>query len=117
MHYMNGRNVTIGDWVVGKTHNGEGAMVGVVIQTMPQQGPCNVRLKVFPNYGFSEYHRDDDSDGIIIPMEGKPPYKLSCRDDYADCAELLRVDDGLRLANAAKLGHWQSNYCIGASFK
>lgn len=99
MHYKNGRPVSIGDWVVGKTHNSNGEIrVGIVKETMPLQGPCNVKLHIW----LSDYHHDDG--GL---NENIPAYNTKGKDDYADCAELVKCSDGLTMISAIlEHGNW-----------
>ena len=103
MHYKNGRPVTIGDWVVGKTHNSNGQVrVGIVKETMPLQGPCNVKLHVW----LSDYLHDDGGQN-----EHRAPHETRGQDDYADCAELIKCSDGLAMVSAVvEHGSWNGKY-------
>lgn len=109
MHYKNGRLVSVGDWVVGPTHNSNhGLRIGRVLRLIERQGSCNVQLLVFPSLLSSE---SDDYEGpcIIIPWDQKALRIRYEHNDYADCNELIRVDDGWRMVNAITVqGNWDA---------
>jgi len=115
MHYKNNRLVTIGDWVVGKTHNSDHKIiVGIVLETMPKQGTCNVRLHVFRSFDFREKKPTDDGHGEVVAVGGAADQKsfwLEGRSDYADAAELIHVMDGFRMVEAViGSGNWDAPY-------
>lgn len=104
MHYKNGRPVTVGDWVVGPTHNSKNALcVAYVTGIMPEQGPCNIKLFIWS----SEYC--DDGDGgtpFTIPIEKAPP-----KIDYGDAKEFITCADGRRMVSAIwGHGRWDGPY-------
>lgn len=105
MHYMNKREAHIGDWVAGPTHNSQGKIrVGIVRELMPEHGPCNVKLHIWP----SEYNPGDDNGfkGEIIQS-----WDSRGREDYADAKELIHVLDSFRMASAVeKYGDWNAPY-------
>lgn len=111
MHYKNGRPVEIGDFVVGISHNSEGRIVfGVVLEVMPRQGPCNIRIariertscKVADEREISHIRLQDDAQSALV----------TDFDNYGDAAKFIKCEDGLRLASAALLGKWDSNYIV-----
>jgi hypothetical protein len=89
MHYKNKREVKVGDWIVGPTHNSENKVVcGIVLELMPQQGPCNVRLLTFPSYRFfAARPADYDDGGITVYTGDKNTGVLGYQQDFADAAE------------------------------
>ncbi len=117
MHYKNGRPASIGDWVVGPTHNSEGKLlVGMVMETMPEQGPCNVRLYVFPWYESRlnmtpESSSDWERDGCRVWTGKEKAYgMIAGREDFADAAKLIHVNDGHRMVAAFEdFGRWTSH--------
>ncbi len=103
MHYMNGRPVKVGDWVVGRTHNSRGqCRVGIVQETMEKQGPCNVRLHV-----WLDQHFHDDG----CPDHHVPATESRGEDDYADAKSLIKAEDGYRMVDAIEdHGKWDGPY-------
>src|ERR1044071_8397305 len=101
MPYINGRPVTLGDWFIGPSHNSENKLaIGVVVQMMPKQGPCNVRLITFPSWGFGVRDSQDESDCITTYSGDGKTLKVEYREDYADAKELVHVMDGFRMVTA-----------------
>ncbi len=112
MHYKNGRPVTIGDFVVGVSHNSNGRIVfGVVIEQMPQQGPCNLRISLIEltscesaeQREISYVNLNDDAQTALITANFH---------DYGDAVNFIKCEDGLRLAKAAHFGKWDCPYSI-----
>lgn len=110
MHYKNGRQVMVGDWVIGPTHNSHNELrIGKVLKLMEKQGPCNVQLLVFPAL-LSDLSDDYEGPCLQIPREEKPKRIGYDANDYADCHELIRVDDGWRMVNAITVqGNWDAS--------
>lgn len=110
MHYKNKVEAKFGHVVIGQTHNSKGAIrLGKIIELMPQQGPCNVKLLVF---GFNPIQRpvsDDDRWMLkfygseilttVRQLEGENR-SIEVAVDYADVSELLRVEDCFRMLNS-----------------
>lgn len=130
MHYKNGREARQGDWVVGPTHNSQSRIaIGIVLELMPQQGPCNLKLRTFP-FGAWAKKQENPANGDLQPpffpnfggrgifVEGLSPNSSDVNSEYlwshidfADAAELFRVDDAERMANAVQsYGMWNSPY-------
>ena len=114
MHYKNGRPVEIGDFVVGVSHNsGQRVIVAVVKGMMPKQGPCNILLHEIVltsskiarerEHAFLDLHAGHPLDMAISVQ----PFE-----DYGDAQEFIKVEDGLRLAKAAKYGAWDCPYFL-----
>jgi hypothetical protein len=102
MHYKNGRRVTLGDWVVGKTHNSQGVIVGIVIDMMPQQGPCNIKIHRWE--GEQNYDAG-------VPEPFIPAQQTRGREDYGDANEFILAADGLRMVSAILgYGNWDGPY-------
>lgn len=57
MHYKNGREVKVGDRVIGR-HNGL-PKVGIVVQTLPGSDACNIALVPCPDYLNCGYQSKD----------------------------------------------------------
>jgi len=49
MHYKNGREVKVGDKVVGRGHNGN-PISGIVIEHNAQSDACNIAIVPCPDY-------------------------------------------------------------------
>jgi len=63
MHYKNGREIKVGDNIIGPTQNSKGFLVcGVVVVIDANQGNCNVRLKKLE----SLYVHDDGAKDTTI---------------------------------------------------
>src|SRR6266496_4111705 len=91
MHYKNGRIVNIGDWVVGVSHNSRNKPIcGLVMEIMPKQGPCNIRIHIWKDEHFAEQGHPR----MIPAVESRG------QDDYGDSKEFIRVDDGLKMVKA-----------------
>lgn len=112
MHYKNGRPVELGDFVVGTSHNSDGLIVfGCVIEQMPQQGPCNIKIALIETTSRkSAQEREiahlpigDSRDRVFVTANFH---------DYGDAANFIKCEDGLRLAKAAKYGAWNCQYSI-----
>lgn len=102
MHYKNGRKVTIGDWVVGVSHNsGHKPIVGIVIEMMPDQGTCNIKLHRWSDESFLDA-------GTRVEVQ---PQNWHGKPDFGDAKEFILCEDGLRMVNAV-LGHgnWDGPY-------
>ncbi len=111
MHYKNGREAKVGDLVVGVTHNSERKLrVGKVLELMPKQGPCNVRLLAIGTATGLMVGSQNDIEATrfnggqilraTIRREGEPPHALEIGEDFADCKELFTVSDAFKAANA-----------------
>jgi len=102
MHYKNGREAKVGDWVVGPTHNSNNSIrIGYVIELMPKQGPCNVKMLYWESERIHE-----DGGGHTIPITEAIP-----KVDYADAAELILCADGHRMVSAIEgHGKWNGPY-------
>jgi hypothetical protein len=60
MHYKNGRPAAIGDWVVGISHNSEHQTVcGYVVNLMPEQGTCNIKILRWREESYTDQIEDD----------------------------------------------------------
>jgi hypothetical protein len=93
MHYKNGRQVMIGDWVVGVSHNSQNKPIcGLVVELMPDQGTCNIKIHIWEDQHFTE----EGHPAMIPATESKG------RDDYGNANEFIRVDDGLRMVLAVE---------------
>lgn len=93
MHYKNGREVRLGDWVVGISHNSEGkTVVGYVVDKMPKQGNCNLKILRWRSEHFTE---EGNPVEIAIGAYGHRPIE-----DYGDSKSFIRADDGLRMVTA-----------------
>lgn len=102
MHYMNGRGVTIGDWVVGVSHNSNHKPIcGLVVAMMPEQGPCNIRVHIWEDEYFTEEGHPRDI----------PAVESRGKDHYGDAKEFILAADGLRMIKAV-MGHgnWDGPY-------
>jgi hypothetical protein len=115
MHYKNGRAASIGDWVIGPTHNSEGKiLVGKVLELMPQQGPCNVRLHAYYWFGFRPTQPNDDMHGELVHVKrGDKPeaYWLEGRQDFADAAALVPAADAFQMLSAVvEHGAWNGRF-------
>jgi hypothetical protein len=102
MHYKNGREARVGDWVFGISHNSDNKPIcGLVVELMPKQGSCNIKIHLWRDEYFTE--------------EGHPRTTLSVDsrgiDDYGDSKEFIAVEDGLRMVKAV-VGHgnWNAPY-------
>lgn len=111
MHYKNGREVNVRDWVVGISHNSNNQTVcGYVIELMPKQGPCNIKILRWRDEHFTE---DGHSVCIAIGQPGHRPIE-----DYGDAKEFIRVDDGLRMITAIEgSGKWDGPYFTTKPFE
>lgn len=113
MHYQNGRPVELGDFVVGTSHNSAGKIVfGVVLEQMPKQGPCNIRIA---RIELSNVTLAEEQERPCLRLIGAPNQWCLMAgnfDDYGDAAKFLKCEDGLRLSRAAKFGKWDSPYFI-----
>jgi hypothetical protein len=102
MHYKNGRAVSIGDWVVGISHNSEHKPVcGIVVETMPLQGACNIKIHVWRDEHFTE-----GGEACCIPAT-----ESRGKIEYGDAKQFILASDGLRMVSAI-LGHgnWDGPY-------
>jgi hypothetical protein len=75
MHYQNGRQVKVGDRVIG-FHNGL-PKAGVVIDTLPGSTACNIAIVPLPEYvscGYQskDFLHADDVKAAEIPDSSKP---------------------------------------------
>lgn len=104
MHYKNGREAHIGDWVVGISHNSNNQTVcGYVIDLMPKQGTCNIKIL---RWRHEHYTEEGNPVTIKIGEYGHRPIE-----DYGDAKEFIRVDDGLRMVHAVYgSGNWDSPF-------
>lgn len=110
MHYKNGRPVTNGDFVVGTSHNSNGRIVfGVVLEQMPQQGPCNIKIALVETDTRKSAEEREIS---YVPLGGGKDRVLVTANfhDYGDAANFIKCEDGLRLAKAAFYGRWDCPY-------
>ncbi len=107
MHYKNGREAKVGDWVIGKTHNsGERLRVGYVKELMPEGGTCNVKMHVWLS-GF------DYCGGESTPLR---PYETRGEEDYAYTANLTHVLDGHQLVSIVA-NAWKCEDYLGRSIQ
>lgn len=121
MHYKNGVEVKIGEIVIGQTHNSQQKLrIGKVLEQMPLQGSCNVKLLVF---GFNPVERPKEDDDTffrqfvgseflttIREFEGQK-HTIETAVDYADAKNLLRAQDCFRSLNAQiDYGQYDSPY-------
>lgn len=109
MHYKNGREIKVDEIVIGPTHNSEGHLrVGVVLELMPAQGPCNVKLMVLGAWSLLA------SGQAMLQTTGHydgKPLTLKTGIDYADAKDLFRVDDCYKMLDAVlDHGGWNSPY-------
>jgi hypothetical protein len=112
MHYKNGRPVEIGDFVVGTSHNSGGRIVfGVVIEQMPLQGPCNIKLSLIETCSRKLAEKKEVS---YVPLRDNLDRVLVTAnfDDFGDAANFIKCEDGLRLAKAAQYGAWNCSYFV-----
>lgn len=102
MHYKNGREAKVGDWAVGPTHNsGNEPRVGRVLELMPLQGPCNVKLHIWRDRHYTE-------EGAPVHV---PAHKTEGETDFADAKELVLCADGYRMLSAIEgHGKWDGPY-------
>lgn len=104
MHYKNGREVNLGDWVVGISHNSENCTVcGYVIEMMPTQGPCNIKILRWRTEHFTE-----EGNPVTVSIGDPHHHPIT---DYGDAKSFIRVDDGLRMVTAIEgHGKWDGPY-------
>lgn len=110
MHYKNGRPASVGDIVIGPTHNSEQKLrIGEVIELMPKQGPCNVRLSIIGRTTgiMVGAHNDIEANrffgGRVLtgPLRGdKLPTSIEVAEDFADSKKLMTVVDAYRALDA-----------------
>ncbi len=102
MHYKNGRPVAVGDWVVGISHNSQNETVcGYVIDIMPKQGPCNIKL-----LRWREEYYTEEGNPVTVSIDKARPIE-----DYGDAKDFIRADDGLRMIHAiVGSGNWDGPY-------
>lgn len=112
IRYKNGRPVEHGDFVVGVPHNSNGHIVlGVVLEQMPLQGPCNIRIGLVQLAA----RKDADTREIsCVPLNDTADQALVTASFhyYGDAANFIKCEDGLRLAKAAHFGKWDCPYSI-----
>lgn len=90
MHYKNGRESRIGDWVVGPSHNSEGQLVtGVVVEIFTDRGDCSAKICRWRDAYFTE-----DGNTVFVPVSDTRSLV-----DYADCAKLFHLEDAFLAAN------------------
>jgi hypothetical protein len=103
MHYLNGREAKVGDWIVGPTHSSDNALrVGIVQEVFGKdRGDCNLRLHVW----LDEHFNEQGTPHTIPAIESRG------HDEYADCKRCIRVSDGWRMVDAVH-GHglWNGPY-------
>lgn len=112
MHYKNGRPVENGDFVVGVSHNSNGRIVfGIVLEQMPKQGPCNIRIALIDHTKRADAEQREIS---YVPLGGTEERVLITANfhDYGDAANFIKCEDGLRLAKAEQFGKWNCRYSI-----
>ncbi len=112
MHYKNGRPVTVGDFVVGTSHNSQGRIVfGLVLEQMPKQGPCNIKLVLIETDSRESATKREIP---YIPLHDGENRALVTSNfhDYGDAANFIKCEDGLRFAKAAEYGKWDCRYSI-----
>lgn len=91
--------------MVGVSHNSNHRTVcGLVVEMMPKQGPCNIKIHRWEDEHFTE----EGHPRMIPAVESRG------REDYGDAKEFITVEDGLRMVTAV-VGHgnWDGPYmCI-----
>ncbi len=107
MHYKNGKESKLGDLVVGPTHNSDHKLrIGRVLELMPKQGPCNLRLMVIgtPTGLMVGQEKDIEATrfhgGKIIRTMTVHNFGLEVAEDFADCKDLVTVLDAYKALNA-----------------
>ena len=97
--------------MIGETHNSNGQLrLGRVLELMPKQGPCNVRLLVIGTATGLMVGSQNDIEArrfvggeilrATIHRVGEVPAALEIAEDFADSKELVTVSDAFRAANA-----------------
>ena len=103
MHYLNGREVKVGDWVVGPTHSSDNRKAVGLVQEIfgKDHGDCNMRLHVWADEHFTE----QGTPRTIPAVESRG------HGEYADCKKCIKVTDGLRMVEAVHgSGLWNGPY-------
>ncbi len=110
MHYKNGIEAQVGDLVIGKTHNSDGKLrIGTVLELMPKQGPCNVRLRVICRASNLMVGSEKDIQAsrfiggqflrAIIHRIDDHAAEFEIAEDFADCVDLVSVIDAYKALN------------------
>lgn len=121
MHYKNKAEAKIGHVVIGKTHNSNGKLrMGKILELMPQQGPCNVKLAIIsfaPQAAPKEhdepwFNRFVGSEMLTTRnLFDNEKLTLEVAVDYADVREILPCSDCFRMLNAIlQYGDWDSSF-------
>jgi hypothetical protein len=101
MHYKNGREVKLGDPVVGTGYNLKGVIVGTVVGLVPGQSSRNIRIAVprtevredgkFISGASGMYYRE------TYPSEG-PSVMVTPYIEYGQTDAFLHAEDALKVA-------------------
>lgn len=98
MHYKNGREIKVGELVIGATHNSQGKLrIGRITKLMPQQGPCNVQLLIIGDKG--DHFVGSENLKSVREYDGKF-HTIQIALDYADAKNLYRMDDCYKMMDA-----------------
>ncbi len=104
--------MTNGDFVVGTSHNSNGRIVfGVVLEQMPMQGPCNIKIALVET---SSRKSAEEREISYVPLRNNEDSVLVTANfhDFGDAANFIKCEDGLRLSKAAKYGKWDCTYFV-----
>lgn len=96
--------------MVGTSHNSKGCIVfGVVLEEMPRQGPCNIRIALIH---LSTCKAAEEQEISYLPLRDGQAIVTCGFDDYGDADKFLKCEDGLRFAKAAEFGRWDCPYFV-----
>lgn len=103
MHYLNGRAVKAGDWIIGPTHSSDNELRCGIVQEVygKERGDCNIRIHIWTDEHFTE----EGAPRVIKAEQSRG------REEYADCKRCIKASDGWRMVDAVT-GHglWNGPY-------
>ena len=84
------------------SHNSDNKPVcGLVVELMPKQGPCNIKIHRWEDETFTEQGE----------WRRIPAVESRGKEDYGDAKEFITVEDGLRMVKAVvQWGNYDSPY-------
>lgn len=96
MHYKNGREVVIGDRVVGRCYNTKGLVSGTLVSVTPGHDACSALV----GFVIVRDLEKPDAYGHLVKYQGTqqhgnagPKALIYYVQDYTHCANLLHIDD------------------------
>lgn len=97
MHYKNGREAKVGDPVVGKTYNTQGATIsGTLISLTPGPDSCSCEV------GYLAVQEAEAREDRPVRLAGSEQHGnagarvvVGYRADYSECKNLLHAEDAL----------------------